>query len=344
MRAPVVGLLAAVALGAAAGAQTDLETQGGPDRQAGAGAPAEPRGLVVPGAQTDPGAPEGARETAHVVRDYDSYDLPVGPFDVHRRDVRKVEGAVAWSAHRLDDPVASVAGVMQGYRERLEGLGFETLLDCAGEECGGFDFRFGAEVLPPPGMLLDVRDFAQLSAARDEPEAYVSVLASRVLDSIYVQTVSVTPAAEPAEAATEIEDAPTVETAPETVIQPRDARGLRERLTREGHVPIRGLEFEVAGTRLSDGSAEALDMLASLLTREKGLSVIIVGHSDNQGGLDVNIDISRQRAEAVMAALIERGVPAAQLEARGVGFLAPLASNATEEGRARNRRVELVVR
>ncbi len=121
---------------------------------------------------------------------------------------------------------ATVAGVMQGYRERLRALGFEPVWECADEACGGFDFRFGAEILPPPGMLVDVRDFAQLSAERSEPAGppgFVSVLVSRVLDSIYVQTVSV----EPGQAAGE-----TVAAAPEGSEEspepPGDAVGVQE--------------------------------------------------------------------------------------------------------------------
>ena len=85
-------------------------------------------------------------------------------------------------------------------------------------------------------------------------------------------------------------------------------------------------------------------MLARMLTRDDELAVAIVGHSDNQGGLALNLDLSQRRAEAVMQALIDRGVPPGQLEARGIAYLAPVASNATEEGRAQNRRVELVLR
>ena len=160
-------------------------------------------------AQVVPSPPEGAVQTVQSVSDFDSYALPVGPFRLDAPAVRDVDGAVARSAWRLDDPKATVAGVMQGYRERLQALGFEPVFECAGEACGGFDFRFGAEILPPPEMLVDVRDFAQLSAARAEPEGYVSVLVSRVLESIYVQTVSVAAAPGPAaQAAPETPAAP----------------------------------------------------------------------------------------------------------------------------------------
>ncbi len=109
-------------------------------------------------------------------------------------------------------------------------------------------------------------------------------------------------------------------------------------------MPVRGLDFEVGGVRLSPGSAGVLDTLAQMLLGDAALSVLIVGHSDDQGPLEVNLDLSRQRAEAVLRALVERGVPADRLEAHGAGFLAPVATNASEAGRAANRRVELVLR
>ncbi|WP_416137988.1 OmpA family protein [Halomonas sp. HK25] len=72
--------------------------------------------------------------------------------------------------------------------------------------------------------------------------------------------------------------------------------------------------------------------------------VVVVDHTDNQGGFDYNIELSQRRAAAVVEALAaEYGVARDRLKHWGVGFTAPAASNATDEGRARNRRVELVL-
>ena len=69
-----------------------------------------------------------------------------------------------------------------------------------------------------------------------------------------------------------------------------------------------------------------------------------MGHTDNVGSLDANIALSRSRAEAVRARLIEaHGVDGARIEARGIGYLAPAAANDTAEGRETNRRVEAVL-
>ncbi len=296
--------------------------------------------LAVSQSTLDAGAPDGAEQTAFVDRGFDDYDLPVSAFAPGHRSVQRIEGRIIWAAYRLASDTDSTANIVSGYRDRLMALGFEVLFECETKSCGGFDFRFGATVLPPPGMLIDVADFRQLSAQRQDPEAYASILVSRVLEDIYIQTVVVTPAAPTAEIAA----APAVTTDPDTVILPQEERALLEALRQDGHVPVSGLEFATGGTDLSGGSAAALDMLARMLSRDSELSVVIVGHSDNEGTLDGNINLSRQRAEAVRNALIRRGVPDGQLGARGIGYLAPVTSNATEEGRARNRRVELVLR
>ena len=94
---------------------------------------------------------------------------------------------MVWSGFRLDTPGISTAEVMAGYRSRLAALGFETLFDCRDADCGGFDFRFAVQLLPPPAMLLDTSDFAQLSAHRTGEagaETYVSILVSRLLGAM----------------------------------------------------------------------------------------------------------------------------------------------------------------
>jgi len=85
--------------------------------------------------------------------------------------------------------------------------------------------------------------------------------------------------------------------------------------------------------------------MARLLRDNPGLDVFIVGHTDSTGAFDHNMSLSKARADAVANALIsQHGVAASRLQASGVGPLAPVATNDTEDGRAKNRRVELVKR
>ena len=107
---------------------------------------------------------------------------------------------------------------------------------------------------------------------------------------------------------------------------------------------LRGIEFATGSSRLSGGSDQMLDLLARMLRENPDIDVAVVGHTDSAGGYDVNVKVSRARAASVVEALVARGVARDRLEAHGAAYLAPLSSNATEEGRALNRRVELVLR
>ena len=90
-------------------------------------------------------------------------------------------------------------------------------------------------------------------------------------------------------------------------------------------------------------SKPTLDEIAKLLANQPDLNVYIVGHTDNQGAYDYNLDLSRKRAASVAAALAKTyQIAPARMKTAGVGFLAPVGSNATEDGRALNRRLELV--
>lgn len=288
----------------------------------------------------DPGMPEGAEETLSLTRDQGAYRLPLAPVQGGEAHREEVLGRVVWRAYRMDGTSQTTAAVMSGYRERLEAMGFELLLDCADTECGGFDFRYTLDLLPAPDMLVDVADYRHVSARR--PGEAITVLVSRVLDRVFVQTVAVL---EAAPVTSEIVPSPTLSgTEGEELFLPSDAKALRRALERDGHLQVRGLAFEVGGARLTETSGPALDALAQLLRQDDAMEIVIVGHSDNQGGLEINRSLSRERAVAVMEALVARGVPDTQLEAEGVGFLAPIATNTTAEGRARNRRVELVLK
>ncbi len=124
-----------------------------------------------------------------------------------------------------------------------------------------------------------------------------------------------------------------------------DAEAMKGGLAEEGHVEVPGIFFDFNKSVVKAESKPALDEVAKLLRADPSLKVYVVGHTDGVGTLDVNLRLSKARAEAVVKALeTGYGIPAARLTSYGVGPLAPVASNDTEDGRARNRRVELVKR
>jgi outer membrane protein OmpA-like peptidoglycan-associated protein len=134
-----------------------------------------------------------------------------------------------------------------------------------------------------------------------------------------------------------------VEKQPMTQQVVADAAALLADLSRAGHVVVHGIYFDTDKAVLRPESEAALSEIARLLQDNVDLKVFIVGHTDMTGDLAHNLDLSERRAAAVVTALVAgHGVSADRLAPRGVGPLAPVASNDTEAGRALNRRVEIV--
>lgn len=116
-------------------------------------------------------------------------------------------------------------------------------------------------------------------------------------------------------------------------------------LEADGRVSLYGVQFAYDSDALTPESDLTLEEIAKLLTTDPDMQVFVVGHTDMTGGYDYNIDLSQRRAASVVKALTGRyQIPVSRLKAAGVGPLAPVAENLTEEGRALNRRVELVRR
>jgi OOP family OmpA-OmpF porin len=110
-----------------------------------------------------------------------------------------------------------------------------------------------------------------------------------------------------------------------------------------GHSAVYGIYFDTGKSELKPESEQAVGEIAKLLKSDAGLKVYVVGHTDNVGGLEANMKLSQDRADAVVQALVRNhGIIASRLKAYGGGPYSPVASNDTEEGRAKNRRVELV--
>jgi outer membrane protein OmpA-like peptidoglycan-associated protein len=132
-------------------------------------------------------------------------------------------------------------------------------------------------------------------------------------------------------------------TSMETGLVTVDAAAMATAIAETGHVAVYGIHFDTNSADVKAESQPALKEVAALMARDAKLSLLIVGHTDNVGGYDANVTLSQRRAEAVFKELTSTyGVAASRLRAVGVGMAAPVASNATEEGRAKNRRVELV--
>ncbi|MEY8837436.1 OmpA family protein, partial [Cribrihabitans sp. XS_ASV171] len=237
---------------------------------------------------------------------------------------------------RVQAGTATTLQILAPLRDRLESDGWQILLDCGARACGGFDFRFATEVVPSPDMYVAIRDYRFLSATRGE-EA-LSLLVSRDVPDLYIQMIHVLPADSPATEPL----APARPRAEEA--EPTAGDPIARALDSSGSVVLDDLEFRTGADELGDGPFASLAALADLLAERPGLQLALVGHTDTVGDLDDNIALSQRRAESVRARLIgAHGAPADRIVARGAGYLAPRTTNATEEGRRANRRVEAVV-
>jgi outer membrane protein OmpA-like peptidoglycan-associated protein len=122
-----------------------------------------------------------------------------------------------------------------------------------------------------------------------------------------------------------------------------DAASFGNDLKASGHAAVYGIYFDSGKADIKPESAQAVGEIAKLLKANPELKIFVVGHTDNTGSVDGNVKLSDARAQAVMQALIrDNGIAPARLRASGCGQFAPVASNDNEEGRAKNRRVELV--
>ncbi|MEI4197650.1 OmpA family protein [Roseovarius sp. E0-M6] len=293
--------------------------------------------------------------TRQIKRSSDSYEVPIGPWSGGFAPGVTVKGDITFQAWRLDTQGQSTLSILSDLANQLSAAGYETLLRCAGRECGGFDFRFSTEVLSAPDMFVDLFDYRFLSARLNENGAagYVTILVSRSERAGYVQIVLAdprrgsnlsvsagkTPSGQPSPTTEDIGD-----TSPPRQETPLDADALQDALVTRGHVILDDLEFATGDSALGNGPFSSLEALAAFLGVDPERRVALVGHTDATGGLDVNIALSRDRARAVLERLVAAyDIPRNQLEAQGMGYLSPVAPNLTQAGREANRRVEAVL-
>ena len=291
-------------------------------------------GLTAPAWAVELTLPTNARETVERNTPLDRYLAPTGAF-VYDTGVPTlaIEGEVRRQAWRIASPGLTTLQVLVPLRTQLKSAGFEILLDCDQTSCGGFDFRFNTEVLPAPNMRVNMRAYRFVSAVQGPvaaPSRIVTLMVSTTATAAFVQIIEA--------GALEPEPIQTPLTAPEA------ATDFDAQLIADGHVVLQGLEFDTGTSALGKGPFASVKSLADFLLAHPDISVAVVGHTDSVGSQDINVTLSRQRAAAVRQRLIDAyDVDPAQVQAEGMGYLAPIASNLTAEGREQNRRVEAVL-
>lgn len=296
---------------------------------------------------------EGAVMHAYEESDYDEVALPRAPVprasygsggknsEAAKDAVLPLEGRITWIAYRAPEGKSTLE-ILRNYESALTADGFEVLFSCRQQdECGPGIGRYVRNIAYPdgfwsrkpmflkPGYVVSGNTRALLASREDENgAAHVFLYIQDDKRANIHQVVVEGEAMQLGQVETGV----------------RTAGELQAALDAEGRVVVEGIYFEFDKAEIRPESAEALEQMAALMKDAADIQVYIVGHTDNQGSLDYNHDLSARRAEAVRRALAgEYGIDAGRMAAHGVASLAPVASNGTEDGRALNRRVELVL-
>lgn len=327
---------------------------------------------------------EGSFIVERVQKSFDEFDLPLaklektGKLDGVSSDTyapsqkKTVEGKVTRLAY-FAPAGRSPLEVIRNYQEELVDNGLEVLFECKGKECGGRD-EDGANTLSdlgPNNMVDSLFPFSL--AVQEEGSVGYCTLADDHTDQRYAAMKMTTPDN------TEVHLALLAYTlkGEESYIADRkngyckplaghtalvvvavEGKAREQRMVTvipaddmgkgigtDGHVALYGIHFDYDKADPKPDSKPQLEEIAKMLKADTALNVLVVGHTDNQGELAYNVDLSKRRADSVIQALgKDYGIDTTRLGAYGDGMTAPVASNDTEEGRAENRRVEIVKR
>ncbi|WP_246002418.1 OmpA family protein [Pacificibacter maritimus] len=271
--------------------------------------------------------------------------LPAGVFDNKDTIFLNAEGQVRHSAYRIASTSLTPFQMLEPLKKQLIDQGYTSVFACADSVCGGYDFRYLLDILPVPHMRVDLGNF-QYFLAENFSGDIVAIVASRARTAgfLHITQVDAQSTEQPVEIPPSAGLPDNKDTILSTQVPSRPLGGLVNKLITQGVVPLDDLAFETGSSTLGSGPFASLEDIADYLIRTSEAKLILVGHTDNEGSLEGNINLSRQRAASVRERLVSRyDVPSAQISAQGIGFLAPRATNVTEVGREKNRRVEAVL-
>jgi outer membrane protein OmpA-like peptidoglycan-associated protein len=301
-------------------------------------------------------------------REFDEVVLPLAPLkavedkrDRHNNTLFKPEQAQTIEGRRTRLVYINPAGtspleVIRNYELELKKKGGVVLYQCAREECGGAPDRSSsggggdmslAMLLWPEENIKDEAfsngNCAQTSRINDQRfmtvelnggSTFVAVHTFLVNDDLYCKAFN-----DLTVAVVEIIESLRME---EKMVVVK-AEEMADAIANQGSIALYGIFFAFNKADLQPESEATLVQMAKLMQADPQLKVLVVGHTDTVGGYQSNLDLSKRRAEAVVQALAAtHGIARNRLQPVGVSFASPVASNATEEGRAKNRRVALV--
>ena len=260
--------------------------------------------------------------------------IPVSPWSQNSKiQHEKRSGTATITTLQMRATAITPQQVATPIRKAMLDADFKIVLDCFSTECGGFDYRINTPIQSPPKMYINLRNFVSITGINGS-DKIINVLISRIGERVYIQERRIDPAT----------DTPAETTMMVPLPSSTSVQNIATTFATAGTISLEGLDFNSGSTTLGEGPFSILSELADYMRQNPQSQIVLVGHSDAIGGLESNIEISKQRAEAVRQRLISKyGIPKSRITAQGIAYLSPRSSNQTEEGRERNRRVEAVI-
>jgi outer membrane protein OmpA-like peptidoglycan-associated protein len=271
--------------------------------------------------------------------EYDAFPVGLGPARDNKVLSKNVEGEMTGIVYKIPDD-KSVLQVFRSYERAFKKAGVTRLFSCSNNECGP---NF------PVALLQNVNDIAHYNylgiynMSRNSDYRFYSGEVNSgnhtVYISMFVSTFKL--AKSPVYVALDFAEAQAF-VAENIVI---DLSSLEDSIKNQGKAVLQGIYFDYDKATLKPESSKAIGVITDFLKKNPQTETYIVGHTDNQGSYEYNLKLSQDRAEAVRGELVSHhGIPPAQVQPVGIGPVAPVTSNKDEEGRAQNRRVELVIK
>lgn len=275
---------------------------------------------------------EGSVIAFYKLRDFDEMRVPIQRIRgrvLSAENALEVKGRATRYLYR--GPIGrSSLEVVRNYEQRLQAQGFETLFLCRTAECGGQDLWWTVtDQLKGTGM-----------PPNWENQTYLAARLKRAEGDIVVAILSVEQGQE-VRSMIDVIELKGMETDKIKVI---DAAALKTSLDTHGRAALYGITFEFDKADIRPESKPQLDEIVAFLKANAQVSIVVAGHTDAKGAFDYNVDLSRRRAQSVVRALTSAGIAAGRLTPFGAGMASPVASNDSDDGRALNRRVEIVKR
>lgn len=271
--------------------------------------------------------------------EYDRVTIPTGPYDGDAvESAETMEGEVLSMSYTFDNPDISPLQIKRNYRQALEERGFEILYAASNDDLSGgtgrLFFTQGTDI-----FARGARDCCRLDTGNRD----IRYLVARSADGSVLAGIAAFNAGRVDGPAVSLAVVTAEEMATEMDHRPLTAGEMETGLIEDGRIAVQDILFEFDSSIILPESADALSTVADLMREAPEIDLLVVGHTDNAGSYDYNLSLSMDRATAVVSYLTQQhGIAEGRLQAAGAGMMAPITTNRTEDGRALNRRVELV--